>query len=691
MLRRGSPWILTLALLVTLIPAFGAGGVARAATVPSGFVDEAVTTAGQIPAPTALAFTPDGRMLITTQQGKLFVRKGASLYTAMTIPDSRICTNSERGLLGVAVDPAFATTRHIYVYYTAESASGGCTNRVSRFTLSDANTVNLITEFQLLNGIPSPAGNHNAGDLFFGRDGYLYISVGDGGCDYRGDSGCAGANDAARDRHVLLGKILRIKKERGIPADNPWVGTGTEQCSGDGRTDPGKRCQETFAWGLRNPFRMALDPNSTTATRFFINDVGQNAYEEVDSGLRGADYGWNCYEGNADNPSDGCSNPSTFTKPIYAYSHGTGCQSITGGAFVPNGVWPSTYNGSYLFADYVCGKIFRRGSDGRVSEFATGLGNSSAVHMTFGTFGGVRGLYYTTYNGGGQVRRIRTTSGSTVNNAPTAAISASPTSGPTPLNVRFSAAGSKDPDGDPLTYKWDFTSNRTTDATTATTSHSYVTPGIYTVTLNVYDNKGASDWATTKIYAGNSAPTPEITAPASGTLFSVGQSVTFQGKATDAQDGAVPASRLSWRVLLHHDNHTHPYEGPVAGSSFTFTAPQPEDLRAAATSYLRVYLKATDSQGASKEIERIVNPRKVNLTFATQPAGLTVTANGEPLKGSTTVTSWHNYRLTLNAPEQQDSSGKTWVFKSWSDSGAQTHSIVTGTTAQTYTATFVQK
>ena len=94
-------------------------------------------------------------------------------------------------------------------------------NRVARFTLRDDNVIDPASEAVLLDNIPSPGGGHNAGDLGFGKDGYLYVSVGDGYCDYAGDSGCAANNDAARDRHVLLGKILRITPSGGIPADNP--------------------------------------------------------------------------------------------------------------------------------------------------------------------------------------------------------------------------------------------------------------------------------------------------------------------------------------------------------------------------------------------------------------------------------------------------------------------------------------
>jgi glucose/arabinose dehydrogenase len=261
---------------------------------------------------------------------------------------------------------------YVYLYYTFKKA-GVCpfdeptnpnnpVNRVSRFVMS-GDTINPSSEEVLIDNIHSPKGSHNAGDLSFGKDGYLYATVGNGGCDYAGNSGCAGRNDASRDPHVLLGKVLRITRNGEIPPDNPFTGASSEPCGingGDGRTDVGKHCQETFASGLRNPFRFAFDPNAS-GTRFFINDVGQAAWEEVDQGKAGADYAWNLCEGTHDNPvRDGSVNCSAapYTPPIHEYSHNTGCSAITGGAFVPNGAWPAAYDNSYLYGDYVCGKIF---------------------------------------------------------------------------------------------------------------------------------------------------------------------------------------------------------------------------------------------------------------------------------------------------------------------------------------------
>jgi glucose/arabinose dehydrogenase len=399
----------TLALAVCLALILASVEYATAATTPPGFKDSLVTS---VPSPTALAFTPDGRMLITTQPGQLRVYEGGTLLSKPALAlGSRVCTNSgERGLLGIAVDPNFAANRYIYIYYTF-NGSGGCSNRVERYTLSDGNAARFSKV--LIKKIPSTAGNHNAGDLHFGHDGYLYVSVGDGGCDYANPSNCQYNNDASRDRHVLLGKILRVTRNGGVPSTNPFQGTNSARCNLSGRTEPGKNCRETFAMGLRNPFRMAFDPDAT-GTRFFINDVGGGAWEEIDVGKRGADYAWNLCEGRHDNPSRAgsvdCTNPP-YTPPIHEYSHDdTGCSSITGGAFVPDGIWPASYNRSYLYSDYVCGKIFRltprSGGGYAQSEFVTGLGERSAVAMAFGPAGGTQALYYTTYAGGGEIRRI---------------------------------------------------------------------------------------------------------------------------------------------------------------------------------------------------------------------------------------------------------------------------------------------
>ena len=457
--------------ILTFMLLLAASVAATAQTLPSppvGFISETVIPVGAASAPTALAFTPDGRMLVTLQGGVLLVKNGAavattalSFNTGNTGADPMICAGGERGLLGVAVDPQFLSNRFIYLFYTARNGNATCAsgitygnavtyasagrpvNRVSRFTLAVNDTVDPASELIIVNNMPSPGGNHNAGDVHFGKDGYLYISIGDGGSDYAGDSGAGGGNDAARDTHVLTGKILRVSKTGGIPPDNPFVGANTGICAINGATTAGFHCRETYAWGLRNPFRFSMDSNATN-TRFFINDVGQGAWEEVDEAKSGADFGWYCREGAHVNSSTGkCSpTPPNMVEPIFEYPHGappvssigvTGCNSITGGAFVPNGVWPVAYDNKYLLNDFVCGAMFSIPVVGppmttvaAAATFATALSRTSSLRFgVTGTFvvgaapANTQALYYTSYDFGVGRIRFETTRDVTFQSAPT--------------------------------------------------------------------------------------------------------------------------------------------------------------------------------------------------------------------------------------------------------------------------------
>ena len=675
----------------------------KVSALPSDFEDALVTS---VSAPTALAFTPDGRLLITTQTGQVRVYQNNALITAPAINiNSKLCTNSERGLLGIAVDPNFAVNHYIYLFYTFNKNNTCPTgqptnpnnpvNRVSRFVLADNNTIDAGGEVVLIDNIISPNGNHNGGDLHFGKDDLLYISVGDGGSDYAGDSGGAGANDASRDKNVPLGKILRITRNGNIPAGNPYQGANSGRCNVTGSTTAENWCQETFASGLRNPFRIAFDPNAS-GTRFFINDVGQNVWEEIDEGIVGADYGWNIREGHcANNSTTDCGTPpADLTNPLFDYQHGTCAagnirgNSITGGAFVPVGVWSAQYDQSYLFGEYVCGKIFRITPNGNggytASEFTTGLGSSSAVTMIFGPYQNTQALYYTSYAGGGQIRRIRYTG--TANRNPVASATANPTTGNAPLVVNFDASASSDPDSNPLTFAWDFGDG--TNGTGATPTRTYTANGIYNAVVTVSDGRGGTDTATVRIDIGNTAPQPTIISPTTNQLFRVGETITLQGSATDAQDGNLPNSSLSWQVFLHHNNdHTHPYLSATTGNNVTFTAPAPEDLQAATGSFLEIRLTATDSDNLSTTIVRNFQPRKTNITLVTQPTGLNLTVNNTTVTGGTTFVSWDGYALNVNAPNQ-DVGSQRYGFDSWSDGKAQSHTITTGATAATYTAVF---
>jgi glucose/arabinose dehydrogenase/PKD repeat protein len=688
LLRRGSArltavFVLLAALVVPAVRPPAAG----AATLPPGFQ---LDTVANVFAPTGLTFTPDGRMLVINQLGLVHVYQNGEMLASPALDlGGRICSDIERGLSGITVDPAFATNRFVYLYYTAKRTGCSTTdpmaavNRVARFTLSDANVIDPGSEVVLLDNIPS-LGHHISGDMHFGADGLLYVASGDGGCKLSDPRRCGWDNDNARSMSTLLGKILRIRSDGSVPADNPYAGvSGARRCGNPAGVPAGTGpCSETFASGLRNPFRIAFKPGTNT---FHINDTGNDYFEEVDLGAKGADYGWNIREGHcAVNTRSDCGPPPAgLTQPIHDYDHNTGCTAITGGAFVPEGYWPDPYSGSYLYADWVCGTIFRLVPQG---------GGFTREVFAFGPHNGSQALYFTAYTAGGsqgEIRRI--TFGDADSLSPVARLSATPTSGTKPLDVRFDGAGSVDPDGDPLTYHWDFgDGSAPVDTTVPAVSHRYQTDGERRATLRVTDDRQTSSPAAVVITVGR-GPSAAITAPGPDDRFAVGQTVKVSGRGTDPDDGTLPDGSLSWQVVQHHNEHAHPFLGPVTGGSVTLQYPHPEDLAAAATSYLEVFLTVTDSSGLRSTTSMKLLPRTVKLTFTTnRSTALTLQVADQSLTGTRSITSWVGYPLTIKAPSPQAFPGRYYTFKSWSDGKPASHVIVTPSAATTYTANFTR-
>ena len=683
-----------------------------AQALPAGFSESKVA---DVPLPTAIAFTPDDRMLVTSKPGYVYAVEDGQRRQVLN-RDAQTCENSERGMLGIAVDPGFEDgQRFVYLYYTykkyarclarAPESDRNPVNRVSRFAVRADGTIAEGSEKVLLNNIKSPKGNHNGGDLHFGPDGNLYVSVGDGGCDYAEPTKCQYENDSSRDKHILNGKILRITPGGAIPAGNPFTGPDSARCNVAGKTQPGKNCRETYLKGFRNPFRFAVDPDAAE-TKLRINDVGGNSWEEIDEATpadAGKDYGWNICEGRHDNRdragSLNCDGPNpngpTLTGPIHEYSHDTGCSSITGGAFVPNGFWPDGYDQAYLFGDYVCGKIFalRPAAGGGYDRtvLVDGLSERAGpVAMTFGPHAGDnRALYFATFENGGAIRRL-------AYGTPTARIGMAPgTNNYGPSTMTFDASGSNDPRGGTLNYAWDFGDGSPTRTTTApTVEHTYADRGRYTVKLTVtVEGTGASDTATIDVFPGDRPPDPTIQSPADESTFTVArgesdENVTARGSATDPDGDAIQS--LRWEILRYHNGkHDHPWDSG-SGESVAFSGAPPEDLDSLdpAGNYLEVRLTATDELGLSKTTSIELRPDTVDLTFDTRPAGLRVKVNGRSYRAPSTIPSWVGYDLNVAAPRQQDAQGRVYVFGSWSDGRAASHTIDSPEDPTTYTATF---
>lgn len=350
-LLSGTGLAILLFAFTTLVPAFVSPYVPRLQTVFTG-----------LSSPILIRNARDGskRLFIVEQGGMIkVVQPGSVTPTTFINLSSKVIFiggGDERGLLGLAFHPQFATNGKFYVNYTR--LSDGATI-VAEYKVSAGNpNQGDISSERILFTVPQPFVNHNGGMVEFGPDGYLYIGMGDGGSG--NDPGNRAQNPAQ-----LLGKMLRIDVNMPdgttnpaylIPPTNPFTGAGTVRCD-NGSTTNGNTCQEIWTIGMRNPWRWSFDRGGTN--QLYIGDVGQGAVEEIDIGVGGANYGWRVYEGNncTNNDPSLCVNPNPYTPPIFQYTHQAGRCAITGG-YVYRGTQGSLPSGAYVFADYCSGEIW---------------------------------------------------------------------------------------------------------------------------------------------------------------------------------------------------------------------------------------------------------------------------------------------------------------------------------------------
>jgi glucose/arabinose dehydrogenase len=694
--------------------------------------------------PTVVQFSPDGRVFVGEKGGVIKVFDSITDPTPKVFADlsTNVLDYWDRGLLGLALDPSFPNKPYVYVLYTYDAAIGGtapvwsdkcptppgptqngcvASARLSRLQASGDQAVG--AEQVLVEDWCQQFPSHSIGTIAFGPDGSLYAGSGDGAsfnyADYGqtgnpcgdppGGSGLApptaegGALRSqdlrtAGDPVTLDGSIIRVNPDTGAAmGDNPLVG------------NPDANARRIIAYGMRNPYRFTVRPGGGD---LWVGDVGWNNVEEINRIPSGSDatvedFGWPCYEGSGAqagyqaaglNICSGLYNePSAVKAPYWSYNHAdqivpgencpTGGSSMSGLTFYAGGSYPSAYQGALFFSDYSrkCIWVMFPGGNGLPDPANLQILRSSAanpVDLKIGTGGDV---FYVDHNGG-TIHRIQYNPGS----PPTAVLNASPTSGPAPTTVKFDASGSSDPDpGDVLSYAWDLNGDgKFDDSTAVKPSYTYTQAGVYTVKLMVTDKAGTSDVKSQVITIAQGAPTAVIDTPASTVTWKVGDTIPFSGHGTDPQDGTIPASGMSWSIILHHCSspnvcHPHTIENDVGVSSGSFVAPDHEY-----PSYLELTLTVTDSSGLQDVKSVRLDPRVVNLTFQSSPSGVTLgfgSGNGVTpfvrtvIAGSTT---------SVSAPSPVNVGGTQYTFASWSDGGAQTHLITAGDAAATYTATY---
>jgi len=580
-----------------------------AASLTSSF--EKVTLDSNTSNPMELDVAPDGRVFYIERDGRVQIIK-PDTGTTVTAIDLDVFTGNEDGLIGIRLDPDFASNGWVYLYYAPND--GIARNRLSRFTV-EGDSIAPSSEVSVLE-VTTQRNTccHAGGSMVFDSAGNLYLATGDNTNPFESDSFTPiderpgrqdyDAQRTAANTNDLRGKVLRIHPEDDgtytIPEGNLFP-PGTAQ------TRP-----EIYAMGFRNPFRIGIDKQTDT---LYVADYGPDAGQaNPDRGPEGTvewnvvtpgNYGWPyCHGANyAYNDYTFPSGPSgpkfDCAAPVNDSPNNTGLTNLPpaipatidydysgnplypeiGGGGAPMGgpvyrydaaldsdrKWPAYYDGKALFGEWNQNKMytFQLDEDAKtlvdINQLLAGMRFLRPMDFEFGPDGALYLIEWGTGFGGNNddsgVYRIDYIAG---DRSPIAVASGEPTSGQPPLTVQFSSAGSRDPDGGTLSYAWTFGDGGTSDEPNP--SHEYTVAGNYTAQLTVTNPKGRTAVANVPITVGNTEPTVIIETPPDGGFYDWGDQVNYRVRVTDPEDGEIDCDRVTLQTYLGHDEHGHPLQ-----------------------------------------------------------------------------------------------------------------------------------
>ena len=597
------------------------------------------------------------------------------------------------GLIGIALDPGFGTNQWIYLTY---GPVGTEVVRLSRFTMN-SNVLDVASEKILLTvPIESDIANHLSGDLEFAPDGSLFVSFGDNSRfsgspnngygpiderpgEFRGDAQRTSANTMD-----LRGKILRIKPE---PNGTYSIPPGNLFAPGTAQTRP-----EIYVMGCRNPFRIAVDQGSGW---LYWGEVGPDASNDsATRGPRGYDewnqarapgfFGWPYGLGNnkpymdfdfATSVANGFFN---LTNVLNTSPNNTGLSNLPPAQ--PAWVWypygssaefpevgvssdrcamagtfyhydpanlrptrlPAYYDNTLFMFEFSRNwmreiKLDTNGNVLKINKFLPNFALNSPIKMKAGPDGALYlieyGFGWRAQNTNGQLSRITYTAG---NHAPVARASGTPTDGSVPLLVQFSAAGTSDPEGQPVTYSWDFDLDGVTDSTNANPSFNYGSPGNFVARLTATDPFGASGISDVFISAGNTRPQLTLQSPPDGGFYHWGEFVRFAVTVHDAEDGSttnavIPCAEVRLETALGHDNHAHA-EDQLAGCQGAFQTLS--DHQGTENTFYLVSAEYTDQGGPNVApltgVRTVrLNPRRLEAEHYKMSGGTTTQPTGD--------------------------------------------------------------
>jgi glucose/arabinose dehydrogenase len=609
----------------------------QALQLPNGFALKLIVR--DMASPTDMVFLPGGDILVTergvgkesaglaalrlVRQGQLRPQPVLTLSVNVTI---------DSGLIAIVLDPNFIENHYFYLWYSigegARGWSGESVNRLARFTYDPVSgTADPQSETVILEGV-TWSSMHNGGGLRFDGAGNLLITTGD----------AAGPHDPetnlAQTLSSLNGKVLRIRPlaEGGyaIPTENPFV----KRAVGDPTVRP-----EIYAWGLRNPFRLTGRGDGT----FYLLDVGQDAWEEVNRLQPGANYGWPAREGPCPIyvqalPCEAAD--ARYTDPVFAYPL-NGAGAMTALAFYQGDGFPEEYHDKLFFADFNSRWIgvtdvdhahihqaHREKSDDAFITFAKDVG----LLVDMESYGD--GLYLLSYLDGAILHLYYDAA---ANLPPTPEFSATPLQGRAPLTVTLSAEGTQDSEDLAFVYLWNFGDGSPTITTTVPTAEVvYGADGVYTPTLTVSDLRGAVAEPvalTVNVYSGEMARIAEENQREPGRmLYHGGDSFRFWAMRDSGLAGLRPDQPYRWTILQHHNDHTHAVLNGYVAEEVTFMIPL-ESHGVDADIWFEVILTMETDSGQTLRVTRELRPEVTELAVDFWPAwGHTpATVNGKPL------------------------------------------------------------